>query len=304
MDDKPKLGKNIKLVKRWTGPYVITKMISDTNALIRRKPTGKEEIVHVQRLKIYHSLPTNYTELHLNRDGEPPHTPGAHSSTRGDNDDILGPAQPQAIRHELPDIPEESENEVEPISQNKTQSKTPNLTDQVLSDSLRRNSTTSEAWKEGVAQASTPLEHTAENSEEEEVFAPRHQRQKWKPTGVETKPNWTPKRRVCEQCLKDPIFSDSEAPESENADEDDDDDNEDNPWIDVRRRRKANIDWSTRDITCKRGHFQGRKHPLTTTADDTVAVPTQRTRSQGPVTPDYLMPPARPLEYKAYTKRK
>ena len=30
IDDKPKVGKNIKLVKRWTGPYVVTKMISDT----------------------------------------------------------------------------------------------------------------------------------------------------------------------------------------------------------------------------------------------------------------------------------
>ena len=74
-DYKPKVSKNIKLVKSWVGPYVITKMISDTNALIRRKPTGKEEIVHVQRLKIYHSLPTDYTEGYLNRDGDPPRTP-------------------------------------------------------------------------------------------------------------------------------------------------------------------------------------------------------------------------------------
>ena len=305
IDYKPKIGKNIKLVKRWTGPFVITKMISDTNALIRRKPTGKEEIVHVQRLKIYHSLPTDYTTGHLNRDGETPHIPGANSNTGESTNDIREPAQPPAIRHELPDIPEESESKDEPTPQNRTQLKAQNSTDHVLSDSLRRNSTTSEAWREGVAQASTPLEQTLENSEEEEeVFNPLRQRQKRKPTGNETKPNWTPKRRVCEQCLKDQIFSDSEAPESENTDDDDDDNDEANPWIDVRRRRKANIVWSTRDIMCKRGHFQGRKHPLTTTADDTIVVPTRRTRSQGPVTPDNLMPPTRPLEYKSYTKRK
>ena len=178
-------------------------------------------------------------------------------------------------------------------------------TDHVLSDSLRRNSTTSEAWRDGVAQASTPLEQTMEDQggDDEEVFMPDNRRQKRKPTEAGTKPNWTPKRRVCEQCLKDQIFSDSEAPESE-ATEDDDDDADENPWIDVRRRRKANIDWSTRDISCKRGHFQGRKHPLTTTADDTIAVPTRKTRSQCPVTSENLMPPARPLEYKTYSKRK
>ena len=113
------------------------------------------------------------------------------------------------------------------------------------------------------------MEQTLEDQKEddEEVFVPDNRSQKRKPTEAGAKPNWTPKRRVCEQCLKDQIFSDSEAPESETTGDDDDDDGG-NPWIDVRRRRKANIDWSTRDISCKRGHFQGRKHPLTTAADD------------------------------------
>ena len=190
MDDKPKVGKNIKLVKRWVGPYVITKMISDTNALIRRKPTGKEEIVQVQRLKIYHSLPTDYTEGHLNRDGEPPRTPETNSDTRGSTNDILGPVQPPTTRPGLTDIPEESEDEDEPAPPHKTQSNARESTDHVLSDSLRRNSTTSEVWREGVAQASTLLEQTTENSEnEEEAFVPDRQRHKRKPTGNETKPN-------------------------------------------------------------------------------------------------------------------
>ena len=49
IDDKPKLGKNVKLVKRWTGPFVLIKIISDTNAIIRQKPKGKEEIIHLQQ---------------------------------------------------------------------------------------------------------------------------------------------------------------------------------------------------------------------------------------------------------------
>ena len=269
-------------------------MISDTNALIRLKPAGKDEIVHIQRLKIYHSLPTDYMEGHLNRDGEP--TQSNDLDTRERIDNPSGPTSTPAIRSTLPDIPEEPEEEDEPKSRNR------DSTDHVLSDSLRRNSTTSEVWKDGVARASTPLEQTMEDSrgDEDDVFIPDSRRQKRKPTEAETKPNW----RVCEQCLKDQIFSDSEAPESETTGDDDDDDIDENPWIDVRRRRKANIDWSTRDISYKRGHFRGRKHPLTTTAADTIAVPARRTRSQGPVTSDNLMPPTRPLEYKTYTKRK
>ena len=279
-------------------------MISDTNALIQRKPTGKDEIVHVQRLKIYHSLPTDYTEGHLNRDGEPPQS--NDPDTRERTDHPSGPAPTLAIRSTLPDIPEEPEEEDESSPSNEPKSRNRDSTDHVLSDSLRRNSTTSEVWRDGVARASTPLEQTMEDQrgDEEDVFIPDNRRQKRKPMEAETKPNWTPKRRVCEQCLKDQIFSDSEAQESETTGDDDEDDIDENPWIDVRRRRKANIDWSTRDISCKRGHLQGRKHPLTTTADDTIAVPTRRTRSQGPVTSDNLMPPTRPLEYKTYSKRK
>ena len=304
VDDKPKIGKNIKLVKRWTGPYVVTKMISDTNALIRRKPTGKDEIVHVQRLKIYHSLPTNYAEGHLNRDGEPPKLNDSDTS-KGD-DHPPSPASTPALKTTLPDIPEETEEDDESSPPNEPQPVNRDSTDHVLSDSLRRNSTTSEVWRDGVARASTPLERTMEDQrvDEEDVFLPDNQRQKRKPMEAGEKPNWAPKRRVCEQCLKDQIFSDSEAPESDSVGDDEEDDIDGNPWIDVRRRRRANIDWSTRDISCKRGHFQGRKHPLTTEADDTIAIPTRRTRSQGPVTSDNLMPPARPLEYKTYTKRK
>ena len=121
----------------------------------------------------------------------------------------------------MTDIQEESEDEDEPAPPPRTQSNAKDSTDHVLSDSLRRISTTSEGWREGVTQASTPLEQTAENSEnEEEAFVPDHQLQKRKPTGNETKPNWMPKRRVCEQCLKEQIFSDREAQESETTEDD------------------------------------------------------------------------------------
>ena len=121
IDDKPKVSKNINLVKWWTGPYVLTKMISDTNALIHRKPTGKEEIVHILPLKIYHSLPMDYTEGHSNRDGEPPQITYTSTNARERIDDTLGPTQPQTTRYGLPDIPVESEEEAEPSPPNKTQ---------------------------------------------------------------------------------------------------------------------------------------------------------------------------------------
>ena len=125
-----------------------------------------------------------------------------------------GPAPTPAVKSTLPDIPEEPEEEEEGSSPpNEPEVINRDSTDHVLSDSLRRNSTTSEVWRDGVARASTPLEQTLEDQKEDddEVFIPDDRRQKRKPTEAGAKPNWTPKRRVCEQCLKDQIFSDSEA---------------------------------------------------------------------------------------------
>ena len=44
---------NNKLTHSWRGPFVIFKIISPTNVLIKKTPTSKLFNVHVNRLKIY-----------------------------------------------------------------------------------------------------------------------------------------------------------------------------------------------------------------------------------------------------------
>ena len=57
IEDKPKIGKNIKLLKRWTGPYMLTRMISDTHPTkTHRKrgdcscPTINKQLFRYQRI--------------------------------------------------------------------------------------------------------------------------------------------------------------------------------------------------------------------------------------------------------------
>ena len=114
IDDKPKLGKNVKLVKRWTGPFVFIKIISDTNPIIRQ-PKGKEEIVHLQRLKKYHTLPTDYEMGYLNRKIEEENMRKAMHEERLPPPPSTMPPSPliQSCSHGLPPIQEEDYEEAD-----------------------------------------------------------------------------------------------------------------------------------------------------------------------------------------------
>ena len=189
-----------------------------------------------------------------------------------------------------------------------------------------RRSTTSDVWRDGIDFASTPMEKSlADNVFEDKEEEQNNRRRKTKRTAdpEATKPNWGIKRRVCEECLQDQIFSDSESEPEEPKDDEANPEEEknENPWITVHRRRKPSQDLSE-EPSFKRGHFRGHKHPResnvskeeiefkrtyrdaeATEAQGTDDAPiTRQTRSQG-LAPEQMLP-TRPLEYKKYTKRK
>ena len=330
IDDKPKLGKNVKLVKRWTGPFVLIKIISDTNAIIKRKPKGKEEIVHLQRLKKYHTLPTDYETGYLNRKMEENNTSQTVQEERPPPPSTAMPSSIPTQAGGLPPIPEDNEEDDDEDSDDDNggdklvhQEETDKLRNTILTG---RRSTTSDVWREGIDFASTPMNNTmADNVFEDQDEEKNDRRRKTKRTAdpEATKPNWGTKRRVCEGCLTDQVFSDSESeleePEKDEANPEED--GNENPWITVQRRRKPSQDLSE-EPSFKRGHFRGHKHPREpnvskeeiefkrtyrdaeeTEAQGTDDAPvTRQTRSQG-LAPEHMLP-TRPLEYKKYTKRK
>ena len=55
-EHKVKVWENPKLTSTWKGPFLITKVISKTNAIIRKTPHSRDFNVHVNRLKPYHKL--------------------------------------------------------------------------------------------------------------------------------------------------------------------------------------------------------------------------------------------------------
>ena len=327
IDDKPKLGKNIKLVKRWTGPFVLIKIISDTNAIIRRKPKGKEEIVHIQRLKKYHTLPTDYETGYLNRKMEEDHMRQNIHEERPPPPSRTTPSSAPVQSGGLPPIPE-ADKEEDDEEMNDEEEDGNKLVNPEESENLGntiftgRRSTTSDVWREGIDFASTPMNKTLADSvfeTEEEGRDDRRKDAKRTADPEATKPNWGSKRRVCEGCLQEQIFSDSEL-EPEGT-EDDEENPEENPWITVQRRRKPSQNLSE-EPSFKRGHFRGHKHPresnlskeeieLKRTYRETEetenrgtddAPITRQTRSQG-LAPEPMLP-TRPIEYKKYTKRK
>ena len=137
-----------------------------------------------------------------------------------------------------------------------------------------------------------------------------------------TKPNWGAKRRVCDGCLKEQIFSysEQEREEPEIGEDDTDGDQNENPWVTVQRRQKPSQNMSE-EPSFKRGHFRGHKHPqesnlsqeeikseqiypnpeATESQETDNALITCRSRSQG-LAPEQMLP-TRPIEYKKYTKR-
>ena len=189
-----------------------------------------------------------------------------------------------------------------------------------------RQSTTSDVWRDGIDFASTPMNKTLadevfEDQKEDQGNCRKNPKRTADPEAI--KPNWGAKRRGCEGCLQDHVFSDSE-PEQEEPEDDEDNSNEDlneNPWITVQRRRKPSQNMSE-EPSLKRGHIRGHKHPResnlskeeieskrtyrdaeATKAQGTDDAPIMRkTRSQG-LAPEPMLP-TRPIEYKTYTKRK
>ena len=183
-----------------------------------------------------------------------------------------------------------------------------------------RRSTTSDVWRDGIDFASTPMNKTLADSVFEDREEERNDlRKDFKRVADPevNKPNWGTKRRVCEGCLQDQVFSDRK-PEPEELGNDE---INDNPWVMVQRQRKPSQNLS-QELSFKRGHFRGHKHPRESNlskegieskrtyreteatenrgTDDTQI--TRKTRSQG-LTPEPMFP-TRPLEYKNYTKRK
>lgn len=47
-----------KWVRRFEGPFVICRQLSDVNFIIRREPSGREQIAHVDRLRCWKTGPT------------------------------------------------------------------------------------------------------------------------------------------------------------------------------------------------------------------------------------------------------
>ena len=188
----------MKLVKRWTGPFVLIKIISDTNAIIKRKPKGKEEIVHLQRLKKYHTLPTDYETGYLNRKMEentmrremheerPPPPP----TTMPPSTPIHSGGLPPIPEADNEDNNEDMDNDEEGEDKLVHQEDTEQLGNTIFTG---RRSTTSDVWRDGVDFASTPLNKTlADEVFEDQKEDQRNRRRKPKRTAEPdvTKPNW------------------------------------------------------------------------------------------------------------------